>query len=299
MNIPKIIHFIAPEDHSRWHPIWHRCFESWQKQFPDFEIKLWYDDNRNIEQLIETHYPQYLSVFRAFPYDVMRWNFSRFILLYHYGGIYADMDVFCYQNFYNQLKDNDLFLIENVLSETVTGSFPFEICLMASNQSHPYFLDCMNNSQEQFYILRHLFDKPSVDDEWLCMQITDSPMLIQSRNIHNPDQISLLPYHQYNNRAASYDPKFYTKHMRSSAWNRFLTPDSYLIISNLMFAVSKSDDSISKLIERTNEYKLVNISGFDFYHDYTNGKYFTGEYNHDDNLKIKTKQLYKNIMGIK
>jgi hypothetical protein len=66
-----------------------------------------------------------------------------------------------------------------------------------------------------------------------------------------------------------------------------------------MFAVSKDDKSVLELIERLDDYQLIDISDFDFYHDYTNGKYFTGEYNHDDNLKIKTKQLYKNIMGIK
>jgi mannosyltransferase OCH1-like enzyme len=249
MSIPKIIHFIAPKDQSRWHPIWHRCFESWQNHFSDFEMKVWGDDNREVEQLIETYYPQYLSSFRAFPYDVMRWNFSRFVLLHHYGGIYADMDIFCYQNFCEELEKHNLFLIENILAETVNGEFPFEICLMASKANHPYYKDCMDNSVEQYRTIGHLFDKDSIDDEWLIVTLTDS-IAIQSRNIHDPAQISLLPYYLYNNRAASYNKSFYTKHMRSSAWNYSFLPDKYLIIDNLMFAISSQDDSVAKLIAK-------------------------------------------------
>jgi mannosyltransferase OCH1-like enzyme len=299
MTIPKIIHQIAPKDVSLWHPLWTKCHTSWRNQFPDFEFKLW-NDEEDAFKIIDTYYPQYSEVFREFPYKIMRLNFIRFALLHQFGGIYADMDIFCYKNFYNNLSGNDLFMIENILSESVNGEFPFEICLMASRQLHPYFLDCMNNSREQFYTLQRLFDSPGVDDEWLCMQITDSSLLIQSRDIHNPKQISLLPYHLYNNRASSYDNIFYTKHMRSSAWNTNYTPNKYFIVKNLLLAFSDKDITINKLIKKVSslklDYKIIDIEDFDFYIDYSDGNYFSGNQN-DLQLKLQTKKLYQYMMS--
>ena len=299
MTIPKIIHQTAPKDISLWHPLWARCHKSWKDKFTDFEFKLW-NDEEDIFEIIDTYYPQYSEVFRKFPYKIMRLNFVRFALLHQFGGIYTDMDIFCYKNFYDNLSDNNLFILENFLSETVLPEIPIEICMMASSKNNTYFLDCMQNSIEQYYRLKHLFDRSSVDDEWLCMQITDSPLLIQSRDIHNPMQISLLPYHLYNNRASSYDSIFYTKHMRSSAWNTNYTPNKYFIVKNLLLAFSDKDITINKLIKKASslklDYKIIDIEDFDFYIDYSDGNYFSGNQN-DLQFKLQTKKLYQYIMS--
>lgn len=301
MSIPKITHFIAPEDRTQWHPIWHRCYQSWIDQHPDFEIKLWNDKN-DLYDLIQTCYPWCFLAFESFPYDIMRINFARFALLHQFGGTYADMDIFCYKNFYSELQNNDAYMIQNLLSngsESVSMQFPFEICMMSSVKNHGYFNDCMQNSVEQFNRIGHLFDKPTVDDEWLIISLTDS-IAIQSRDIHNTNQISLLSYDKYNNRAPSYDRSFFTKHMRSSAWNRDFTPNKYLVVESLLFTFSDNDKSIQAIIDKAKDlglsYHIVDIDDFDFYYDYSEGNYFRGD-SSDKDLKQRIKQLYQYLVN--
>jgi len=185
------------------------------------------------------------------------------------------------------------FSLKIFLSETVNGDFPFEICMMASSKENSYMLECMTNSVEQFQKIGHLFKKNTVDNEWLIVMLTDA-IAIQSRNLHDPEQISLLPYHTFNNRASSYHPSFYTKHMRSSAWNKSTIPDKYLIIKNLMFSVSNSN--ISKILYKNIKYHLVDIDKFDFYQDYSNGKFFIGDLEYDTTLKKETQKFYNEII---
>ena len=65
MNIPKIIHHIAPQDSSRWHPLWARCRQSWLDQFAGFEFRLW-NDADDIDELVRSEYPQYWQLYQDF-----------------------------------------------------------------------------------------------------------------------------------------------------------------------------------------------------------------------------------------
>lgn len=286
-QIPKIIHQIAPSDRSKWHPLWEQCQKSWINAFPDYETILW-NDGSDIDNLIETHFSKFAKTYHSFPYKIMKINFARFAMLYQFGGIYADMDIFCYRNFSDNLKQNDLFLLENMISETVNGHFPFEICMMAASKGNSYMFDCITNSIEQFQSIGHLFDRDSIDPEWLIVMLTDN-IAVQARNIHDPEQIALFPYSTFNNRAASYHESFYTKHIRSSAWNRTKTPTHYLIVDNMMFAVSE-EESINT------SHKLVSMELFDFYKDYTNGMFFSGNKEQDLKLKIQTQRRYNEFI---
>lgn len=71
----------------------------------------------------------------------MRVDFSRFCMLHKYGGIYSDMDIFCYKNFYNMLNE-DLYIVESWLEwgETLNNS------LMVSSKGNDFWIDCMNTS---------------------------------------------------------------------------------------------------------------------------------------------------------
>jgi hypothetical protein len=59
---------------------------------PDFEY-LFFDDQQ-VEEFIDRHFPQYRSVFDSFPFRIQRYDFFRYLAVYHYGGFYFDLDVF-------------------------------------------------------------------------------------------------------------------------------------------------------------------------------------------------------------
>ena len=57
---------------------------------PDWEYKLWTDDSLN--EFVSTHYPQYVDIWNSFPHPFYKIDYSRYLLLDHYGGIYIDLD---------------------------------------------------------------------------------------------------------------------------------------------------------------------------------------------------------------
>jgi hypothetical protein len=85
-QIPKVIHYFwlgkGPKPASVI-----KCIESWKRNCPDFEIKVWNEDNYDI------HKHPYIE--RA--YNEGKWAFvtdyARLDVLYNYGGIYFDTDV--------------------------------------------------------------------------------------------------------------------------------------------------------------------------------------------------------------
>lgn len=84
--IPKIIHYCW-FGKGKYPPIVKKCIESWKKQCPDYEIKLWNEDNYDINKT------DYLRE----AYQNKKWAFvsdyARLDILYEYGGFYLDTDV--------------------------------------------------------------------------------------------------------------------------------------------------------------------------------------------------------------
>lgn len=71
--------------------------ESWKIRNPGYFYELW-DDSDNRE-FIKTHYPHFLEIFDGYDRPIKRADAIRYFYLYHYGGIYADLDFECLKNF--------------------------------------------------------------------------------------------------------------------------------------------------------------------------------------------------------
>jgi mannosyltransferase OCH1-like enzyme len=99
-NIPPIIHFIwfrnlyetkaeitsipskgseAPEHCRRYNP--------------DYTINIW--NASAARDLLEQHYAWFLPTYDAYRYPIQRVDAVKYFLLWHYGGIYMDMDIAC------------------------------------------------------------------------------------------------------------------------------------------------------------------------------------------------------------
>lgn len=283
--IPKIIHQIAPANKDSWHPFWKKCQESWKKQFPDFEYNLW-NDQEDIDNFVKEYYPKYYSLYRSFPVHVMRIDFVRLCILHHFGGIYADMDVFCYQNFYNELTE-DFYLVENLTDEFTTALY--ENPLMISQKNLTFFEFCMEYSKLWFIQWRHRFEKTSdnwrtVENDFLVNNITGSGM-ISAALINTKQKVTSLNCREYNNRPGSYDPLFKTKHVHTSLWgNEYLDIDDkkLLIYKGLVYTMgSYINDSILAL-----DPLIIEFDEFNFYHDYTDNIFLR-----EDNLEYIKKYI--------
>lgn len=192
--IPKIIHHTAPSDKNQWHDIWTICRQSWKNNFSDFEFKLWNDeDNRN---LVKSDYSEFLEMYDAFPHYIMKVDFARFCMLHKFGGIYTDMDIFCYKNFYDILTEN-ICIVE---SWTEWGEI-IQNSLMISTPNNNFWIDCMKKSKE-FYEdnieLFNLHEKLSYESFIeLCFR-SSGPKLISSLFEDYKNNIQILSKEMFN-----------------------------------------------------------------------------------------------------
>lgn len=88
-----IIHQTAPQDDSKWPVIWKHCQKSWQSlaQKNDLEYKFWTD--KDLDNFVENYYPEFFSCcYSKYKRRIQQVDAARYMILHHYGGLYADMD---------------------------------------------------------------------------------------------------------------------------------------------------------------------------------------------------------------
>jgi mannosyltransferase OCH1-like enzyme len=277
------VHQIAPKDRSKWHPFWSKCHESW-KQY--HEVMLW-NDQEDIDDLIRDHYPQYWNLYQAFPFHVMRIDFVRLAMLHRFGGVYADMDVFCYQPIPSAYTEKSFLALENLISEYTSARY--ENSLMAAKKDNPFLIHLMNYVKTLFINSRHHFEKPyrrTVKNDNLINNITGSGMI--SAGMESFRQTDFFPCRLFNNRPASYDPSFIAKHAHSSIWGQEYINKQFfnelVIMDGIMYQVDRVSDSLKNLIKDESHY-VLNVSKFDFFKDYTDGIYLKEK---TDVMKINT-----------
>ena len=132
-KIPKVIHVI-----------WYR----WKSDEPpkdmkdmlnickdvnnDFEYKLW-DEKMGLD-LIKEHYPWFLKTYEKYDVEIKRIDAIRYFILFHYGGIYMDMDTIRLKNIMPLLKDGyAIFGYQLRNKGSISNGF------MASPSKHPLF----------------------------------------------------------------------------------------------------------------------------------------------------------------
>lgn len=69
------------------------CIESWKIKNLNYEYIFWTDND--IHNFISKNYPQYLNLLNNVKFGIQKADIFRIIALYHYGGIYVDIDFEC------------------------------------------------------------------------------------------------------------------------------------------------------------------------------------------------------------
>ena len=274
MKIPKIIHHIAPKDTDRWHSLWERCYLSWSSVFTDFEHKLWNDED-DIDNLVKEFYPNQWEFYSTLPVHIMKIDFARFCVLHQYGGIYADMDVFCYKNFYENLTE-DFHITEAPYGEVwINGELKVENCLMCSIKNNTFIKNMINDCEENYNLnIKQRFKKDKISERSQNYNLgyTCGPKYVSEKMInYNKYENNILPGHLYNNHGLAYDDSFYTKHLLTGMWGKEII-DSIIKDSNQEF--DRTTDNL--YIQEIKKYAKIDFDStdkFDFYKDYTDGSF--------------------------
>ena len=260
--IPKIIHQTAYSNKDEWHPIWKHCQQSTLKHFKDFEYKFWDDDS--LDNFVKEKYPQIYEEYKNFPGHIFQLDCVRYLLLHHFGGIYIDMDVYCYDNFYKELT-GEVNLVESIGDELVQNS------LMASVPNHPFWMDCYELCKYRIknYKLKPNFLTPELqmetDENNNLVRFMTGPIMLSDCFKQNKYNINKLSYKLFNHEPLKYSSQLKTKHMQSGMWGKEIKSNFDLI---------KIKDGLNIPLNEYYKfaYKLktsVDLDNFDFYKDYS------------------------------
>lgn len=67
--------------------------QSWIDLNPGWDYRFWTDDD--LLAFMRVEFPHLLDIYLAYPNPVQRADLSRYCLLWHFGGVYADIDTAC------------------------------------------------------------------------------------------------------------------------------------------------------------------------------------------------------------
>ncbi len=156
--IPKIIHYCW-FGRGEMPQLAKDCIVSWHKYMPDWEYKLWNEDNFDVNQNAYTKEAYEAKKF-AFVSDYVRlWALER------EGGIYFDTDVEVFKSFENILDYNAFAGFEG------SKHFPIGTCVMAS-EAH----GCWVSEMLDFYRERHFINSDGSFDITTNVQFISTKM---------------------------------------------------------------------------------------------------------------------------
>jgi hypothetical protein len=117
--------------------------ESWQRHNPAWTRILWTD--RMLLEFVAEHYPDFLSTFCSYCLGVQRADAARYLLLHHFGGIYADIDCRCVAPFDPIMDEERVVLCKEPPShadrQATLRGLPYLVFngTMASPPGHPFW----------------------------------------------------------------------------------------------------------------------------------------------------------------
>jgi len=196
---------------------------SWSLKNPDWTYIVW-NEKRSVD-LIKTHYPEHLELYRSYDYNIQRCDMIRFFILYHYGGLYADTDYYCNQPFSSVLRKypKDFYFVETHPSNSISG-VNVSNSLMYSVPKHIFwkkvFIE-LEKAKEQipWYYSRHLTIMYTTGPAFLNRVFT------KYKNIFNLHSFPYRWFHPFGLKndiklLQNLDSKVYAAHLGYGSWEK-------------------------------------------------------------------------------
>ncbi len=143
MQIPKIIHQVWEGKTTPLPDFLCKLGKSWRDKNPDWEYVYW--DKARMDSFVHEYYPFYMDIYNKFPYDVMRWDVIRYMILYKIGGLYVDFDYEC------SLKKQGAILSNEEMAK-IFGKGTYRCCC-GTGSNVPCFNVTASSEKEALYYL--------------------------------------------------------------------------------------------------------------------------------------------------
>ncbi len=151
-KIPKIIHccWLSGDPLP---PLYKQCVDSWKQCMPDYEILLWDMKRFPVDEVL----------FVRQACDARKWAYAadyiRLYALYHYGGIYLDMDVMVYRSFdpflvhsaFSSIEFNPRIFYESLKKKEANG-IGIEAAVIGAEKGHHWIKNILDFYQDKEFI---------------------------------------------------------------------------------------------------------------------------------------------------
>ena len=114
--------------------------DSWIIKNPEYEYKFF--DDEDVLKFLRNDFPKYYEGYNAIKYGASKADLWRYLIIYKYGGVYADMDCQCINSLRNWIKPSSEFVTQFGVNK--------DICqwLLISAPGNPIFLRAAEKSLE-------------------------------------------------------------------------------------------------------------------------------------------------------
>ena len=124
VHIPRIVH-VTYKSREELPTEWQESLKQWETVHPDWEVRFWSD--ADIEAFVHEQFPQVEELHKSYKYMIQRVDSVRYMILYHFGGVYSDMDIYpatALDNLLAQWEDaGKSVLLAETSNQGVTNAF--------------------------------------------------------------------------------------------------------------------------------------------------------------------------------
>jgi len=228
-TIPRILHHILLGTLSENPPQdWTSARESCLSLHPTWDKHYWTEAAAN--DLISQHYPHLLDTFNSYTSIIQRADSLRYFVMYHYGGVFLDMDLECTASLeplvfileaemasnatFFHYRDNNYTLAipcKDMLLATKARPVGVSNGFIIATKHHPVMLDALQSLPK--FNRNFIFSYATVMFSTGCMFL--SAMLLRNNKLWNTVRVLGGRENMLNGRV--YTPLF--KHLGSSSWH--------------------------------------------------------------------------------
>ena len=101
------LHFLAPNDKTKWAAKWEFCLKTWQNNYSS--IKIWSDSD--IDSFLKSNDPKFFKILNQL-HKIFKLDYVRGLILEKIGGAYIDIDIELKSPFIHQLDESKIYIIQ-------------------------------------------------------------------------------------------------------------------------------------------------------------------------------------------
>jgi inositol phosphorylceramide mannosyltransferase catalytic subunit len=194
---------------------------------PTFEYILF--DDAKVESFLQEHFPQYHAAYHSFRIPIQKFDFFRYLAVYHYGGFYLDLDVFLAQDLSPLLDYRCVFTFEELsrmkyLWRQYGMDWQIANYAFGAEPGHPFLAaiieNCLRARGDRSWVEPMLKGIPRLFRSQFCVLNTSGPGLVSRTYAENPrlakDVVILFPDDVRDTREWHKFGNFGVHHMMSS-----------------------------------------------------------------------------------